>query len=379
MTKSTPDLSPLLPDDATLKARRAALVDSVAASEAGVATSARRRGPRLAFAGAAALAAVVAAVLVLGSGPSAETAAAEALRRTAVVAEASDTRADAPPGPGQFLYTKTMLVELQGWLPNGPGTGPKAHPRYFTAHVPSNYPDAPAALVPTVKEVWTAPDGRTRERETLGRIDFFSDADQQRWEAAGSPPPFSYDPAEHHVTRDGAGHLVKDFASQSWRGRHEFSYVDKLSRLPTEPEALRRVVERRPAPGQPPVRVIGAPSADSLRGRTTIERLMSILSEPITTPALRAAAFNALAEIPGIGLEHGVTDVAGRRGDAITWIGNPGFGREFIFDPHTSEILAQAEMIFDAKAAGYPQLPDGTVFRETAYMRSGIVDSEDRG
>jgi hypothetical protein len=374
VTDPIPDLSPLLPDDATLKARRAALVDAVGATKATGAASPRRRDPRLALAGAGVMAAIVAAVLVLGSGPSAESAAAEALRQTAAIAEASDSRAEAAPGPGQFLFTKTLSVELQGWLPNGPGTGPKSSPRYFTAHVPSNYPNAPAALVPTVKEVWTADDGKTHERETLGRIDFFTDADQRRWQDAGSPPPFSYDPSEHQVRRDGSGHLVKAFASQSWRGRHEFSYVSRLSRLPTEPEALRLVLEHRPAPGQPRVEVIGPTSADSPTGWSTIERLMSILSEPITTPALRAAAFNALAEIPGIELKHDVSDVAGRRGDAIAWIVERGFGREFIFDPRTSRILAQAEMIFKAKAAGYPQLPDGTVFRETAYLQSGIVE-----
>ena len=30
-------------------------------------------------------------------------------------------------------------------------------------------------------------------------------------------------------------------------------------------------------------------------------------------------------------------------------------------------------MIFDAKAAGYSGVPDGTLFRETAYLQSGIV------
>jgi hypothetical protein len=40
-------------------------------------------------------------------------------------------------------------------------------------------------------------------------------------------------------------------------------------------------------------------------------------------------------------------------------------------------MLAQAEMIFKAKAAGYPGVADGTVFRETAYLRSRIVDSAD--
>jgi hypothetical protein len=32
-------------------------------------------------------------------------------------------------------------------------------------------------------------------------------------------------------------------------------------------------------------------------------------------------------------------------------------------------------VIFDAKAAGNPYVPDGTVFGEAAYLQSGIVDS----
>ena len=330
----------------------------------------RRRGV-LALAAAAAVAAISAAALLVGSGPSAEPAAAEVLRRTAIVAEGSDAPAQAPPGPGQFLYTKTKVVQLQGWEPDGPGAGPRTEPRYFTANLLGPEGDALPALVPTLKEVWTARDGATRERETLGRIEFLSAGDQRRWEEAGSPPPFAYDPAEHEVGRDSSGRLVKDFESQSWRGSREFSYASKLAKLPTEPEALRLALERRPAPGQPRM---AAPPADSARGRATIERLMSILSEPITSPALRAAAFNALAEIPGIELERNVTDVAGRRGAAI-WFEERGFGRQFIFDPRTSEILAQAEMIFDAEAADYPGVPDDTVFREIAFLQSGIVDS----
>jgi hypothetical protein len=332
---------------------------------------------RLALGGialAVALAALAVGIL-LSSGPATPPAAAEVLRQTATVAEASDSVAEAPPAPGQFLYVKTKVVELQGWLPDGPGIGPRAHPRYFTTKVPSNYPEAPAALVPTLKETWTGRDGATRERETLGRVDFFSDADQRLWEDAGSPPPFAYDPEEHDVRADDSGRPVKDFESQSWRGSREFTYVRELAKLPTEPEALRQVLEHRPAPGQPPVAQVGAAPADTRSGRSTIERLMNILSEPITSPALRAAAFNALAEIPGIELERNVTDVAGRRGDAIAWVVERGFGRQFIFDPRTSRILAQAEMIFDAKAAGYPGVPNDTVFREIAFLQSGIVAS----
>jgi hypothetical protein len=336
----------------------------------------RRRSPLvrhrrlLAFAGAGAAAAVVAGILLIGSGSSPETAAAEVLRRAAVVAEAGDSGAVAPPARGQFLYTKTMVVQLEGWLPEGHGAGPKASPRYF---VPTFDPAARYALVPTLKEVWTARDGATRERETLGAVEFFSDADQRRWEGAGSPPPFAYDPTEHEVRRDGAGRLVKEFESRSWRGSQEFTFARKLAKLPTQPEALRLVLEHRPASG-------GSQAADpstagSARGRSTIETLMNILSEPITTPALRAAAFNALAEIPGIGFEANVIDAAGRRGDAIFWIVERGAGRRFIFDPRTSKILAQAEMLFEAKAAGYPDVPDDVAFREIAYLQAGIVGS----
>jgi len=279
--------------------------------------------------------------------------------------------AEAPPAPGQFLYMKTKMVQLQGWEAEGPGGGSKDHPRYFTANLLGPEGDALPALVPSLKEVWTAPDGKTRERETLGRIEFLSAEDQRRWEDAGSPPPFAYDPAEHEVQRDGSGRLVKEFDSRSWRGKHEFANVPKLSRLPTEPEALRLAIENRNGGGS----LAGPSPARSHRGSVTAERLWEILVEPITSPALRAAAFEALAEIPGIGLVHNVVDVAGRRGDALTWVRERGFGRELIFDPRTSRVLAQTEMIFAQPAASEYGVDPGTVFRETAYLQSGLVDS----
>jgi hypothetical protein len=282
-------------------------------------------------------------------------------------AETSDTPVETPPASGQFLYTKTEVSQLEGWLPKGHGKGSKSHPRYF---VPINDPSARYALVPAVKEVWTAPDGKTRVRETLGRVSFLSTANQRLWEDAGSPPPWAFDPSEHEVGRDSSGRPVKDFAANSFRGRHEFTYLSRLSQLPTEPEALRLGVENRDSGGAP----LDPSSANSARGGATVERLLEILSEPITSRALRAAALNALAEIPGIGFERNVADSAGRRGDAISWVRESGFGRRFIIDPHTGQILAEAEMIFGPKATGEYGAPAGTPFRETAYLRSGIVD-----
>jgi hypothetical protein len=304
-----------------------------------------------------------------------QTAIAADLRQAASAAEASDAQVEVPAGPRQFLYTKTKVVQSQGWLPEGiesetTPAGPKAHPRYFTANL-AGWPDVRTALVPTLKEVWTASDGTTRERETLGRVDFLSGEDQVFWEEAGSPPPFAYDFKEHDVGHDASGRLVKEFESKAFRGRREFSYMSRLLRLPTEPEALRLSIENRRGASS----AVDPSPAGSSRGGATVERLLEILSEPITSPALRAAAFNALAEIPGIGLERDVSDVAGRRGDAISWVRDRGFGRRYIFDPHTSEILAEAEMIFGPPSTDEYGAPAGTPFRETAYLQSGIADS----
>jgi hypothetical protein len=288
------------------------------------------------------------------------------LRRAAGAAAASGGRLKAP-RPGQYLYTETKEVQLEAWLPRDDPKGSKAHPRYF---VPINDPRGRYALVPVTKQEWMGPGGRSHVRETLGQVEFLSAADQRAWEAAGSPPPWEFDPSEHHVTRVD-GRPTKEFPGRTFRGRHEFTYLARVGELPTEPEALRLAVEHRRSAGSP----VAASPAASVRGGASVERLLEILREPLTSPALRAAAFRALAEIPGVEIRRGVSDSAGRKGDAIGWTRGEGFGRRFIFDPGTGTVLADAEMIFGAKAAGYPQVPDDTVFRETAYLKSAIVDS----
>lgn len=296
------------------------------------------------------------------------------LRRAAVIAGASDSQVEAPPGPGELLYTKTKEVHLEAWDPDGPASGSRTKPRYFTDRQLGEG-NAMPALVPTLKQVWMASDGKTHERETLGRVEFLSAGDQLRWEEAASPPPWAFEPSEHDVGRDSSGRLVKDFASKAFRGRRESTYMSRLAELPNEPEALRLAIENRRAASSP----LDPSPASSQRGGATVERLLEILSEPIASPALRAAAFGALAEIPGIGFERGVADAAGRRGNAIAWVRERGFGRRWIFDPRTSRILAQAEMIFAPPSTVENGVPPETVFRESAYLQAEIVESSHEG
>ena len=102
---------------------------------------------------------------------------------------------------------------------------------------------------------------------------------------------------------------MKEFASKSFRGRHEFTYMSRLSRASDRARSPAPGVENRRGGSSP----VDPSPADSPRGGATVERLLEILSEPIASPALRAAAFDALAEIPGIGFERDVADAAGRQ------------------------------------------------------------------
>lgn len=329
----------------------------------------------------AALAVAAVALGVFADGNRVETAAAQSLHRTAAVAEGSDAPALKPPAPGQFLYTKTKIVQLQGWLRQG-HLGSKDEPRIFTPHAGDPYPQA---LVSTVVEKWTAPDGAIRQRETLGPIRFFSAADQRDWEEAGSPPPWSFDPRFQDAVPNRSGRLEKDFETRKWAP--DVTFPDP-SKLPQDPKRLRRAVElgqvRPPWVLDYEVAVLNpetgaaepAPADRRLGPEETIERLFEILEKPTTTPALRAAAFNALAEIPEIRLSRNVTDVAGRRGDAIT-LRSKGSGIQsgFTFDPKTAELIARGETVVNPKAIDR-SVPVGAPFRQIAFLESGIVDSK---
>ncbi len=334
----------------------------------------RRRGPRLALGGVGALAAIVAAIILLASGPTAEPAAAEILHRIAAIASATDAPA-AIPAPGQFLYKRSKLVELEGWIPVD-SAGPN-EPLGGIGGV-LNRPNAFNALMPTRQEEWLSPDGAGRLRQVAGTPRFFTSEEKSRWVAAGSPLPPGFDPAYQQKYPPHGVHVlevrrgVMDTEHPRWKG---FRFPD-TSRLPTEPNALLRAV------GSNQIAVRGfnllSASAKHLGTQKTIRQLFNILLEgnPMR-PQLRAAVFNALAELPGIEVNTHATDSLGRQGYAIN---SPdpktGGGEEFIFDPDTSEVLAQRTFIGDP--TGDPWLkgvPAGTTIRETDYLATAVVDS----
>jgi hypothetical protein len=352
---------------------------SAPAPSAPVATRPRRRRHLLrrrrlvVFAGATAAAAALAGVLVFGSGPTAQPAAAEILHRTAAVAASPDAPTASPlPGPGQFLYRKLRRVELESWLP---GAG-KDQPAMMMG---GTMPQAGAftVLMPTTQEEWLALDGAGGFREVAGTPQFLTSEERSRWEAAGSqlPPPFNleYQRQYPQAFADGEAHPgVVESEHGSWKNFH----FPDTSSLPTDPEALRLAVEGNQ------IQVSGFnlmyPSAQHLDAEQSAAELLNVLQEGTPmTPQLRAAIFNALAEIPGVEVDTEATDSLGRQGYAIGSVDAATGNRlEYVFDPDTAELLAQRDVLGKPGQGAYLKgVRAGLTVRETDYLETAVVDS----
>ena len=300
-----------------------------AARGAGRRPSAHRRRWALS-AGGVALAGAAAAAIALTSGADsghiapAPASAAEALRRVAAVA------ADAPapvPRDDQYYYVKTRATWLSMFAGKDPG------------HTHS------ASLVEHDREIWLSID---RTGKLVDR-------------AVGSRPLTRAD-ANRRQSPDGPAHSMDQPMNAIG---HYFVGDEKLSRaallaFPTEPRAifdhLRARVGNR---GHSPDGEVFTEIGDALR-------------ESPAPAALRAGLYGALALVPGIELVGPVTDGAGRAGTAVA-LTEVGIRSELIFDPQSSELLAERDVLVDATKAEI-EAPTGTVIGDAVYLRRAVTD-----
>jgi len=242
----------------------------------------RRRRRRLAIpALAAAVGAAALAVLVSSGGNGTTDAAAATLTRAASVA-----RAQAPllPGPGQYLYTKSVNAYTDTVVPVGGAASAYTY------------------LVPHVREAWLGPDGG-RLYETTGKPEFLTARDRDRWIAAGRPK-LTEAPSENDLP------------------------PSRPLDLPSEPDALyARLKQDAAGHGSSLYNEMFTLVGDSLR-------------ETSASPAQRAALYQAAARIPGVELVGPVTDSAGRQGVAVA-MDDQGIRFTLIFDPRTSALLGE--------------------------------------
>jgi hypothetical protein len=282
----------------------------------------RRHAPRWAVAvGAAAVVAVVAvavtALLPAGDSGGPSPAAAAVLLHTARTAASQP--AIEPPGPGQFVYTKSD-GEFQDTA--------------VTQRQTINY------YQHVTREIWIAPDGSGRIHETEGLPQFVTNADRQAWLAAGKPE------------------LTGDRNADQTFGAGGLHYLD-LSKLPTDPAQLKQLIDDRTVEGGPP--------GDA----ETFTIIGDLLRETYAPPALRSALYTIAADLPGVQLIGAVHDQLGRPGTAVAYT-SQGLRHELIFDPRTSVLLGEQMTVADPSQA---TALTGEVVESTTYLTSGVVDS----
>lgn len=169
--------------------------------------------------------------------------------------------------------------------------------------------------------------------------------DRARWEAAGRPDL-------------GGGETTDETFGPG--GLH---YED-LASLPTDPDELSQVIRARAEQTDVPVEA------------EMLVIVGDLLRETAAPPDLRGALYRVAARIPGVELVGEVTDPAGRRGVAVAVTSDYSGARtrkELIFDPETSDLLAEQEVLLER--VQWLDADPPAVIGYAVYLESGTVDS----
>jgi hypothetical protein len=281
------------------------------------------------------LAAVALVALVVGM-PGGSGGAQGTLPALARVAQAA--AAQTPPSSDlPYLFVKTREEVTSGTAANG---------RYWLVHEPA------------IREVWIAEDGSGRVREIVGPSWFVGPEHRAAWEAAGRIDFLAHGWGRHTSEVDfPAGH----FRDSLYDGV-------ELAALPTDPAELAAWLERRVSSGE------SARNGNPFPVKTLI-LVAELLNNPLATPELRAALYEAEGRIPGIEYLGEATDAIGRRGVAVG-VESASSGvlslYSLIFDPRTSQVLAYEQTPREAAPASPGEIdpPSATLFIESGRTRA---------
>jgi hypothetical protein len=289
------------------------------------AAATRKRKRFVLSAGGLATAVAVAAVLVVVSGVDrgevapAPASAAEALRQAAGAA-----RHHAAPVPrdDQFYYVKSLDSDLSVTV--------YPHNRVVTA------------LITKRRQIWLSIDRPGRLTESLVGTHFFKHASaRERHDAVG-------------VTR-----TAMTPERVYYLGGFRLSRQGLMS-FPTDARTIyHRLLDNTHGAGHSPNGEVFTQIGDALR-------------ESPAPASLRAGLYGALALIPRVEFLGQVKDRAGRTGTGVAYT-EVGIRHELIFDPQTSEMLAEREVIVDEREAKM-HLPAGAVIEDTAYLRRAVTN-----
>jgi len=298
------------------------------------------RRTRLLLAGVGLVAILVALpILLFGGHGEVQPAVGQVLREAAAVADSQE--AEAPPGPGQYFYTRTREAYL-----SSVGYSPRCKTHPCDREHPWEATDEWSVLSPREREAWTAPDGTMKFRVTSEKPEFLSAAQRAGWVAAGSPP-LTFGQVEE----------------ESMQGNR---FLD-TSDLPTDPAPLRKLIEERKVPG------VGGPPGEA----ETFVLIGDLLRNTWLPSDFRAALYRVVAELPGVELLGDVEDPVGRTGIGVAYTdAKRGTRHELIFNPETAALLGEREVVAGTRPESFTfGLPAGTEIGSASYLESGVVDS----
>ncbi|MFI6515152.1 CU044_5270 family protein [Spirillospora sp. NPDC050679] len=286
----------------------------------------RLRWPVLAGAGLATAAAVTAAAIVVPSGSSAPgstngPSAAEPMTARTVLMSAAE-RAEAAPATGRYWHVRTLAyhpVQVGG------------KNRYWMERL-------------QVEENWTDRGGRSwfGLREVGARP--LTPADATAWKRDGQPAKWDLgvgDTADRArlslQTKPKAGRLVKGAPPHTFNVCDKTMTFKQLQALPTSPAALKGAVTKAMDGNDD-----GPVPADARQGFLQ-GCLVGLLLDVPVRPQTRAAAFRALATMPGVKATGAAKDERGRPGVGLNvHAGGRGPFTRLVIDPKTSLVLSKS-------------------------------------
>ncbi|MEU1390888.1 MULTISPECIES: CU044_5270 family protein [unclassified Nonomuraea] len=134
-----------------------------------------------------------------------------------------------------------------------------------------------------------------------------------------------------------------------------------IKNLPTDVEGMRAHLD-----------AMWKPKAEQLTPFLAYLAARQLLWQTYLPAAQRSALYQALSAFPGITLDEGVQDAAGRKGVGVGFTSPDGVRWELIFDRDTYALLGDRQVVVDAKAA---KSPAGTLVSATAQLDISVTDS----